>query len=62
MEADGAALFAPLLAVDVTGMLAGRLFRCKTWLGPPNVGFRAVEKSTFVRQRMEIRGVQSSET
>lgn len=46
----------------VIGRLAGRLFRCNAWLGPPNVGLRAMEKSTFVRHCINIRGLQSSDS
>lgn len=53
---------APPLWLGVIGRLAGRLFRWRTWLGPPKVGLRGKEKSTLVRHCMDILGWHSSDT
>lgn len=42
------------------GRLVGRLLRCRAGVGPPNVGLRAMEKSTLVLHCIEIRGRQLS--
>ena len=43
------------------GRLVGRLLRCRAGVGPPNVGLRAMEKSTFALHCIEIRGRQLSD-
>lgn len=50
------ALTTPLDWFRLIERLAGRLFRCKAWLGPPNVGLRTTEKSTAVLHCIEMLG------
>lgn len=64
ISASAPALFSAL-SVDAfaePGRLAGRLLRCIDCEGFPKLGFKAVEKSTLLRQRISIWGRQRAET